>query len=191
MGKIATEADVKAVGGKGTATANKCCRKERVADLGCELTKARNTNQLVEEGTYKKSIIASFKCITFSDGNGVWGNNSGISFINNNDYTTVNVLQPTWTFQYKTHVAYSREFWQVALYDAQPNINVKITNRMNCGVEYVNNLPSGAMPGGGLAGFFIAGFQNVGISEEFSFTAQITMGRSTGTFYFTGHIIQN
>lgn len=95
MGKIATEADVKAVGGKGTATANKCCKKERVSALGCVLTSSRSTNQLVMEGTYKKAITNAYlNCTIYQT-----MNSSGSQVIiwdfrlnPTNTYSTTNVL---------------------------------------------------------------------------------------------------
>ena len=59
MAKIALETEVRSVGGKGSATTNKCCTKARADALGCKIKSGYSykDNQLIEQGSYEKDLI--------------------------------------------------------------------------------------------------------------------------------------
>lgn len=62
MAKIALETEVRSVGGKGSATTNKCCTKARAEALGCKIKSGYSyrDNQLIEQGSYEKDITRWF-----------------------------------------------------------------------------------------------------------------------------------
>lgn len=138
MGKIATEADVKSVGGKGTATANKCCRKERVADLGCELTKARNTNQLVEEGTYKVPIKCSFN-VSRSVVTDVYSNRNVKAEIADNKYK-IGIIRNNWSIELP--IAFSYQQCSIVFEEVDSSFSsTSIEKTTNCSAEWRVILP--------------------------------------------------
>lgn len=62
MAKIALETEVRSVGGKGSATTNKCCTKARAEVFGCKIKSGYSykDNQLIEQGSYEKDITRWF-----------------------------------------------------------------------------------------------------------------------------------
>lgn len=60
MAKIALETEVRSVGGKGSATTNKCCTKSRAEYFGCKIKSGYSykDNQLIEQGSYEKDITS-------------------------------------------------------------------------------------------------------------------------------------
>lgn len=133
MGKIATEADVKAVGGKGTATANKCCRKERVADLGCELTKARNANQLVEEGTYEAPIKCSFT-VSRNNVTDVYSNRNVKVKIIDNKYD-IGIIRNNWSIELP--IVISSQYISIVFEEVDSSFSsTNIEKTTNCSAEW-------------------------------------------------------
>lgn len=57
MGKIATEQEAYEIGQQGIPIANKCCTKSRAEALGCEVSGAYLSNQLVQQSHLSSSGI--------------------------------------------------------------------------------------------------------------------------------------
>lgn len=138
MGKIATEADVKSVGGQGTVVTNKCCRKERVADLGCELTKTRNSNQLVEEGTYEV-LVKCYFTLSRNYITDVYSNRQVKAEIVDNKYK-IGIIGNNWSIELP--IAFSGQQCSITFEEIDSSFSsVNIEKTTNCSAEWNGFFP--------------------------------------------------
>lgn len=91
MGKIATEQEARNIGGKGTATNNKCATKSKAQALGCNVKGSYKDNQLVQLNDLSKAyevvrVNISWRPIGIAVGDRV---NAQLTFtVTNGEHTT-------------------------------------------------------------------------------------------------------